>query len=93
MDNLDITRLDHLGIVSGVIDDLDIVAAINTRLQKDQNGLEALSPGEAIQGMILNGLGFIAQPLSLTLSIRLWTFYFMRVLKRMILTVLNLVVL
>jgi len=66
MENLKVSRLDHLGIVSGVIDDLGLVQAIDARLQKDKNGLEEITPGEAIKGMILNGLGFISKPLSLT---------------------------
>jgi transposase len=66
MENLKVSRLDHLGIVSGVIDDLGLVQAIDARLQKDKNGLEEISPGEAIKGMILNGLGFVSKPLSLT---------------------------
>ena len=66
MESLEVSRLDHLGIVSGVIDDLGLVDAINARLKKDKNGLEAISPGEAVKGMILNGLGFVAKPLSLT---------------------------
>ena len=41
MENLKVSRLDHLGIISGVIDDLGLVEAIDSRLQKDKNGLEA----------------------------------------------------
>jgi transposase len=66
MEKLKVSRLDHLGIVSGVIDDLGLVEAIDGRLQRDKNGLEEISPGEAIKGMILNGLGFVSKPLSLT---------------------------
>jgi transposase len=66
MENLRVSRLDHLGIISGIIDDLGLVQAIDTRLQRDKNGLEEISPGEAIKGMILNGLGFVSKPLSLT---------------------------
>ena len=66
MENLQVSRLDHLGIVSGVIDDLGLVQAIDRRLQRDRNGLEEISPGEAVKGMILNGLGFVSKPLSLT---------------------------
>jgi len=66
MENLQVSRLDHLGIISGVIDDLGLVESIDARLQKDKNGLEEISPGEAIKGMILNGLGFVSKPLSLT---------------------------
>src|SRR3990167_3738489 len=66
MENFRVFRLDHLGIISGVIDDLGLAQAIDERLQRDKNGLEEISPGEAIKGMILNGLGFVSKPLSLT---------------------------
>jgi transposase len=49
-----------------VIDGLGLVEAIDARLKKNKNGLEEISPGEAIKGMILNGLGFVSKPLSLT---------------------------
>ena len=63
---MDIKRLDHLGIVAGVIKDLGLIEAIDERLQKDKNEQEHISPGEAIAGMIINGLGFSDKPLSLT---------------------------
>jgi len=63
---MDIKRLDHLGIVAGVIKDLGLVEAIDKRLQKDTQNQENITPGEAIAGMIINGLGFSDRPLSLT---------------------------
>lgn len=63
---MDIKRLDHLGIVAGVIKDLGLVKAIDQRLQKDTQDQENITPGEAIAGMIINGLGFSDRPLSLT---------------------------
>jgi transposase len=62
---MDIKRLDHLGIVAGVIKDLGLVEAIDKRLQKDTQNQEKITPGEAIAGMIMNGLGFSDRPLSL----------------------------
>jgi hypothetical protein len=59
MENLKVSRLDYLGIVSGIIDDLGLVQAIDARLQKDKNGQAEISPGEAKKGMVLNGLGFV----------------------------------
>jgi transposase len=44
--------------------DLGLVDMINARLVPDAQ--EALTPGEAMAGMILNGLGFANRPLSLT---------------------------
>jgi len=59
-----IERLDHLGIVSGVIKDLGIIELIDEKLgiYPDEN----ISTGEAVAGMIINGLGFSNKPLSLT---------------------------
>jgi transposase len=64
--DLEIKRLDHLGIVAGVIKDLKLIEAIDQRLQKAENDQEMITPGEAIAGMIMNGLGFSDRPLSLT---------------------------
>ena len=63
---MNIKRLDHLGIVAGIIKDLGLIEAIDQRLQKDELGQEKITPGEAVAGMILNGLGFSDKPLSLT---------------------------
>lgn len=63
---MEIKRLDHLGIVAGVIKELGLIDAIDERLQKDELGQEKITPGEAVAGMILNGLGFSDKPLSLT---------------------------
>jgi len=43
-------------VIAAVIKDLGLIPMINTRLVPD--GQEAITPGEAIAGMILNGLGF-----------------------------------
>lgn len=59
----DIKRLDHLGIVAGVIKDLKIVEMIDERLGTYED--ETLSAGETVAGMIINGLGFSNKPLSL----------------------------
>ena len=59
-----IKRLDHLGIVSGVIDDLNIVADIDALLP--MHDLNEITYGEAVKGMIMNGLGFSNRALSLS---------------------------
>ena len=59
-----IKRLDHHGIVAGVIDDLKIVPLLDQYLPQDKK--QEITPGEAIKGMIMNGLGFANRPLSLT---------------------------
>lgn len=59
-----IKRLDHHGIVSGVIDDLGIVELIDQQIHQDEQ--QEISTGEAVKGMIMNGLGFSNRPLSLS---------------------------
>ena len=61
---LKINRLDHHGIVAGVIDDLNIVTLLDKYLPQDEK--QEITPGEAIKGMIMNGLGFSNRPLSLS---------------------------
>jgi transposase len=64
MSDLVIERLDHLGVIAGVIKDLGIVELIDARISPEAK--EEITTGEAIAGMILNGLGFSDRPLSLT---------------------------
>ena len=61
---VEVKRIDHLGIVSGTIKDLDIVDMINKQVGSDEQ--EEISSGEVIAGMIMNGLGFVSRPLMLT---------------------------
>lgn len=61
---LKIKRLDHHGIVAGVIDDLKLVELIDQYLPQDEK--QEITPGEAVKGMIMNGLGFSNRPLSLS---------------------------
>jgi len=64
MESLRVERLDHLGLIACMIKDLGLIRLIDARLVPDEQ--EAITPGEAIAGMILNGLGFANRPLSLT---------------------------
>jgi len=64
METLSVERLDHFGVVAGVIKDLGIIEMIDARIPPDDR--EMITTGEAIAGMILNGLGFSNRPLSLT---------------------------
>src|SRR5215475_4976004 len=59
-----VERLDHLGLIASVIKDLGLIDMIDRRLIPDEQ--ERITPGEAVAGMILNGLGFANRPLSLT---------------------------
>jgi len=61
---LEIKRLDHFGLVAGAIKDLKIIELIDSHFEN--NDKENISTGEAIAGMIINGLGFTQLPMSLT---------------------------
>ena len=64
MASVHVERLDHLGLIASVIKDLGLIDMIDARLVPDEQ--EEITPGEAMAGMILNGLGFANRPLSLT---------------------------
>ena len=64
METLKVERLDHLGVISGVIKDLGLIEMIDERIPPDPD--EQITTGEAVAGMILNGLGFSQRPPSLT---------------------------
>src|SRR6266508_6424889 len=59
-----VQRFDHLGLIGDVIKDIGLINMIDARLVPDSQ--EEITPGEAVAGMILNGLGFANRPLSLT---------------------------
>jgi len=61
---VNVKRIDHLGIVAGTIKDLGIVELIDGIIKSDSQ--EEITSGEAVAGMILNGLGFVSRPLMLT---------------------------
>lgn len=56
-------NLDHLGIIAGLVDELEIVEQINQQLGEDPR--EQISPGVVVKAMILNGLGLVSAPLYL----------------------------
>ena len=64
MESVHVERLDHLGLIACMIKDLGLISMIDDRLVPDEQ--EEITPGEAVAGMILNGLGFANRPLSLT---------------------------
>jgi len=51
-------------VIAAVINDIGLIDLINARLMP--NAQAVLTPGEAVVGMMLNGLGFATRPLSLT---------------------------
>lgn len=59
-----IKRLDHLGIIAGVMQDLKIAEKIDKQLEPDKQ--VCVTPGEAVVSMILNGLGFSNRVTTLT---------------------------
>jgi transposase len=63
MEAVHVQRLDHLGLIASVIKNLGLIDMIDARLLPDEQ--EDITPGEAVAGMILNGLGFSNRPLSL----------------------------
>jgi len=60
---IEIKNINHLGIVAGIIDELQIVDIINQELVIDKQ--EIVNSGEIVKAIILNGLGFVSQPLYL----------------------------
>ncbi len=60
---IEIKNINHLGIVAGIIDELEIVDIINEELGIDEQ--EIVNSGETVKAIILNGLGFVSQPLYL----------------------------
>ena len=61
--NLQSQRLDHLGIVAGICDEIGLVEVIDAQI--GETGRK-VSVGQGVKAMILNGLGFVSRPLYLT---------------------------
>jgi len=59
-----VERVDHHGIVAGVIKDLGLIERIDFLLGRHPD--EKITTGEAVAGMIINGLGFTDRPMTLT---------------------------
>ncbi|MBY5308429.1 IS1634 family transposase, partial (plasmid) [Aphanizomenon flos-aquae CCAP 1446/1C] len=55
--------IDHLGIVAGIIDEMELVEEVNKIVGIKTK--ETLTPGQVVKAMILNGLGFLSAPLYL----------------------------
>lgn len=63
LEAIEIVNLDHLGIVAGVIDEMELVEEVNKKV--GLRAKEAVSPGQVMKAMILNGLGFLSAPMYL----------------------------
>jgi transposase len=57
--------LDHLGLVAGMYDELEIGERIDEHIPQDFEQRE-VSIGKAVKAMVINGLGFVRQSLYLT---------------------------
>ena len=62
-----IKNMDHLGLVAGMIDELEIVESVDAVIDSSSPSRN-LSVGESVKAMILNGLGYVNKPLYLTPS-------------------------
>ena len=60
---MQISNLDHLGLVAGVIDELGLVALTDERIEGHPQ--QHISAGQVLKAMLLNCLGFVSAPLYL----------------------------
>lgn len=56
-------RLDHLGIVAGICDEIGLVELIDRLVPAPRR---QVSIGQAVKAMVINALGFVSRPLYLT---------------------------
>ena len=56
--------IEHLGLISSMIDELGIVETIDNTIKQDKNE-KKVTIGEAVKAMLLNGLGFVNRQLYL----------------------------
>ncbi len=61
--SIEVSNVDHLGLVAGIIDEIGIEQKIN-RLLGEQLP-EKITGGQVVKGMLLNGLGLVSSPLYL----------------------------
>lgn len=60
---MNVQDLDHLGIIAGIVDQLELESRVNRSL--GEHPQQIVSPGQGIKAMIINGLGFVSAPLYL----------------------------
>ena len=56
--------LDHLGLIAGMYDELGVGEVIDQATQQNPE-MRIVTAGHAVKAMVLNGLGFVNQPLYL----------------------------
>jgi len=61
--SVEVSNLDHLGLVAGIIDEIGIEEEVDRLLGKELG--EKVSAGKVVKALILNGLGFVSSPLYL----------------------------
>ncbi len=61
--SIEVSNLDHLGLVAGMIDEIGIEQKINQLLGEQLP--EKITGGQVVKGMVLNGLGKVSSPLYL----------------------------
>ncbi|NEP79292.1 MAG: DUF4277 domain-containing protein [Okeania sp. SIO3C4] len=61
--SIEVTNIDHLGLVAGIIDEIGIEKKINQLLGEELS--EKITGGQVVKGMVLNGLGKVSSPLYL----------------------------
>ena len=62
-EKIQIQAINHLGLIAGIIDDIGIEKIINEVVGSDDR--EIVTSGQIVKAIILNGLGFVSQPLYL----------------------------
>jgi len=66
LSNIEVQRLDHLGLVAAAIDTLKLVERIDKRLPIPDNRDSHVTHGQRVKAMIINGLGYTTHPLYLS---------------------------
>ncbi|MEL7235121.1 MAG: DUF4277 domain-containing protein [Chloroflexota bacterium] len=56
-------RLDHPGIVAGICNQIGLIEQIDQQVGPNKR---KVSVGQAVQAMVLNGLGFVSRPMYLS---------------------------
>ncbi|MCL2935004.1 MAG: IS1634 family transposase [Trichodesmium sp. MAG_R03] len=61
--SIEVSNIDHLGLVAGIIDEIGIEQKINQLLGEQLP--EKITGSQVVKGMVLNGLGLVSSPLYL----------------------------
>ena len=61
--SIEVSDIDHLGLVVGIIDEIGIEEKMNQLLGEELS--EKITGGQVLKGMLLNGLELLSSPLYL----------------------------